>query len=170
MQRPRSSFWAGLVVVLIGGGLLFAQLQPDLARRLLGGNFSWPWIIIGVGIIFLLFSVLGSSGLAIPGCVVTTVGAILLYQVQTQDWESWAFVWALIPASVGFGMILTGLLERKNGPARTGVWFMFTNLVLFGIFWALFRRDAVGLLRFWPVLLVGLGVVFLIQAFFPRNR
>jgi hypothetical protein len=171
MRRPRGSFWAGLFVVLIGIGLLFAQLQPNLVLRLLGGNFSWPWIVIGVGVIFLFLSLLSDgAGLVVPACVIITVGGILLYQVQRQDWESWAFVWALLPASAGLGMIISGFLRRKNRLARTGMWFFFTNLVLFGVFWAIFRRDSIGLLRFWPVLLVGLGLIFIIQAFQPKNR
>lgn len=171
MNRPRSSFWAGVVVVLVGAALLFAQLQPDLARRMLGGYFSWPWLVVGVGIIFLLLAILGAgTGFAVPGFTTITIGAILLYQVQTQDWESWAFVWALIPASAGLGMILSALLRRKPRLAQTGMWFLFANLVLFGVFWAFFRRDSTAVLRFWPILLVGLGLVFIIQAFLPRNR
>ena len=55
-----------------------------------------------------------AAGLAIPGCVVTTIGLILAIQNTFGLWQTWAYAWALIPASVGLGLRLQS--ERLGQP------------------------------------------------------
>ena len=60
-------------------------------------------------------------GFAVAGSVVTTVGLILLYQETTENWESWAYAWALIPMAAGIGITGYGLLTGHRDIAGTGV-------------------------------------------------
>ncbi len=117
MQRERSPQNQAATVggiVLIGLGLLF------LAQQALGidvGHYGWPIFIILPGMALLAGFALGprsAAGLAIPGCIVTTVGLILAVQNTFELWATWAYAWALIPASVGLGTRLMG--ERLDQP------------------------------------------------------
>src|SRR5260370_11723999 len=111
MERSSSNQAATIGgVVLVGLGVLFLVQQAfgfDI------GHYGWPLFVILPGLAFLGAFALGprsASGLAVPGCVVTTVGLILAVQNTFNLWETWAYVWALIPASVGLGLRLMGEL------------------------------------------------------------
>lgn len=171
MRRKRGSLIAGLLLLLVGGALLLNQFYPSFFDPILPESFTWPWYVIGTGLVFLFMAFLtGNGGLAIPGSIITTVGGILYYQNSTGDWESWAFVWALIPASVGVGMLISALIDGNSGAAKGGLWLVAINLVIFLIFWSAFRRDSMFLAQYWPVLLIVAGLILLIQAILPRNR
>ena len=101
-------------VVLVGLGLLF------LVQQALGvdiGHFGWPLFVILPGLALLVAFAVGprtAAGLAIPGCVITTVGLILAVDNTFDTWQTWAYAWALIPASVGLGLRLQS--ERLDQP------------------------------------------------------
>jgi hypothetical protein len=169
-RKQRGAIVAGLLMILLGGGLLVNQLYPSIGQLILPKSFTWPWFVIGAGLIFFFFALLtGEGGLAIPGSVICTIGGILYYQNTTGDWESWSFVWALIPVSVGLGIIIMSIIDGQIRKASGGLWFIFINLALFVIFWAAFRRDSAVVAKYWPVALIVLGVIFLIQSFIPRR-
>ncbi len=171
MRKRGSSLLAGLLLLLVGGILLYNQLNPGVLANYLPKEFSWPWYVIGTGAVFLFFALLtGTGGLAVPGSVIGTIGLILLYQNQTGDWESWAFAWILIPAGVGLGIILSSLIEGHMRSAVPGLWLLGIDLVIFMIFWAIFRRDSMLFARYWPVLLIALGVFVLLQSVLTRKR
>lgn len=171
MKNKRGSILIGSLLVLAGVLMLGQVIWPE-AFKLAWGRITWPWIIIGVGAMFLIGSLLESAyGMAIPGTIITTIGGILLYQNQTGNWESWAYVWALIPSSVGLGMLIMGFLGKLPASARVGLWLLIGNLLLFLIFWSFFSRETMTLVRYWPVALIALGGFLLIQTFFhPENR
>ncbi len=101
-------------IILVGIGLLF------LVQQALGidiGHFGWPLFIILPGLALLVAFAVGPAsvaGLAIPGCVITTVGLILAVDNTFEIWQTWAYAWALIPASVGLGLRLQS--ERLGQP------------------------------------------------------
>jgi hypothetical protein len=101
-------------IVLVALGLLF------LVQQALGfdvGRFGWPLFVLVPGLGFLAAFAIGprsAGGLAVPGCVLTTIGLILAVQNTFDIWQTWAYAWALIPASVGLGLRLQG--ERMNQP------------------------------------------------------
>lgn len=108
--------------MLVGLGVLF------LAQQLVGfdlGHFGWPLFIILPGLAMLAAFALGprgAAGLAVPGCVVTTVGLLLAIQNTFGLWATWAYVWTLIVASVGLGLWLQGLRLGQPRAARTGIY------------------------------------------------
>src|SRR5579864_7842915 len=118
VQRPPRSGQdsAAMVggVILVGIGLLFL-VQQALGIDL--GHFGWPLFIILPGLALLVAFAVGprtAAGLAIPGCVITTVGLILAVDNTFDIYQTWAYTWALIPASVGLGLRLQS--ERLDQP------------------------------------------------------
>jgi len=157
-QRRRSNLVIGLLLLLFGTAVLVLQLVPGVYLP-----FSWPWIIIGVSCVLLVFgAAMGVPALAVPASVVGGIGGILAYQVATGDWDSWAYIWALIPGFVGLGLVLAGVLSGgESGTIQAGGWLLFISLVLLAAFGSLF--GALGLIGpYWPILLIILGLALLV--------
>lgn len=156
--KRRTSLIGGMVLILFGALFLILQLIPGLYIW-----FSWPWIIIGVGVFLLVIgSATGEPDMAIPACIVGGIGALLYYQDLTGDWDSWAYAWTLMPGFVGLGIFLSGLLGGKRESLREGGWLILISLGLFTAFGSFF--GAVGLVGdYWPVFLILLGLLLLIR-------
>lgn len=166
MKRShRSSLTGGLILILLGAWFLAVQFVPGLQDW-----FSWPWIIIGIGALMLLGGLLGGvPDMAVPACIVGGIGGILYYQNATGDWDSWAYIWSLIPGFVGVGVILSGLFGGKvRKSLREGGNLILISLILFLVFGA-FLGGPNLLGDYWPVLLILLGLWTLIRPFF-RSR
>jgi hypothetical protein len=113
-RRNSAGYGGGLLLIVLGIFFLIGQFF-EWDRW----SFAWPFFIIVPGALFLVAAFLGgqsSSGLAIPGSIITMVGLLLLYQEITQHYESWAYAWALIPTAVGVGIMVDGRL--CNDPLR----------------------------------------------------
>lgn len=160
----------GIGALLVAVGIVF------FAAQVLGvdvGRYGWPMIIVAAGAAMLVIGLSGldpTRGLVFPGTIATTVGLILLYQNTTRHWESWAYAWALIPASVGVATMLRALATGQPRGARRGLSSATFFLVLFALGFAFFEgvlrisgRDFgyVGQYAF-PVLLILTGVWMLV--------
>ncbi len=104
-MHKRSSIIVGTILIVVGLLFLAVQLFPGLAFNL-DIDRQWPLIIVSVGVLLILSALFCSPSLAIPGSIVSGIGGILYVQNLTDTWESWAYVWTLIPGFVGIGMIL----------------------------------------------------------------
>jgi hypothetical protein len=168
-RTKRSRLVLGLILVLAGAGLLAFQLVPGLDVWF-NVRFEWPLIIVGVGALMLFLGLLfGAPDMAVPAAVIGGIGGLLYWQAVTGRWESWAYVWTLIPGFVGVGMLLAGLFGGNGRSSiREGVRTILVSLILFAIFGSLF--GALGFLGdYWPVLLILLGLLFLVQALTRRR-
>lgn len=153
-MKTRSSIVGGLIMIVVGVLFLLLQLFPALGRFFDIGSL-WPLLVMLVGLFFLLGAVWGTPPLAIPGSIVGGIGLILLYQNLTGDWDSWAYVWALIPGFVGVGLIIAGVLGKLPEQVAAGRRVLMIGLTLFVLFALLF----VGQFgQFWPLVLIGLGL------------
>lgn len=161
----RSDLAGGLVFILIGAFLLAVQFVPSLQVWV-----SWPLIIIGVGVLLLMIGLLtGVPAMAIPACIVGGIGGLLYWQHATGNWESWAYVWALIPGFNGVGIILSGLFSGKTRQSLgVGGWLILISLVLFVVFGSFFGQLGI-LATYWPALLIALGLLLLARPLF-RSR
>ena len=165
MEHKKQSFIWGFLLVLIGGMLLADQLLPSWTI-----NFDWPWIVMGVGLVFLLFAVLTrTGGLAIPGSIISGIGSILYYQNLTGNWETWQFAWALIPGFVGVGIALGTLIspqEFKDG-WQASLILLVISAVLFMIFGgsSFFGWNTQFV---WPVVIIVFGFFMLIRGFLRK--
>lgn len=163
MDRQRSNLVVGVILLLVGGWFLALQIVPGLGD-LLNIEFSWPLFVVGAGLLLLVFGLLvGAPDMAIPASIVGGIGGLLYWQNTTGRWESWAYVWTLIPGFVGVGIILAGLLKGQIRRALVeGVGVLVTSLVLFAIFSSFL--GGVNLFGdYWPVLLILLGLWMLVR-------
>jgi hypothetical protein len=169
-RRHRSGLVGGIILVLLGAWLLAVQFIPGL-DNLINIDYSWPWIVIGIGVLlFILGLVIGEPGMAVPACIVGGIGCILYYQNTTGNWESWAYAWTLIPGFVGIGSIIAGLLgENRQKSISDGLNLLVISAVLFVIFGS-FLGGLNLLGDYWPVLLILLGVWILLRPVFRRRR
>ena len=161
-RRARTVGW-----IWLGEGVAFA-LAFWWLRTMYASWFTWPFILIGLGAMFLLAALLTAiSAKAIPGAILLGLGLLLYWQNTTGNWASWAYTWPLIPGFVGVGLFLAGW---KSVVMRTvGLIMLASSLAVFLIF-AAFFVPGWALLQYWPVLLVLLGVGVLAWPLSSRRR
>jgi hypothetical protein len=152
-MEKRSQWIGGIILILLGIVFMLRLWMPDWME------FSWPFYIIGVGLLFLLVAAISGIGpLAIPGCIILGIGSILYFQNLSQNWISWTYAWTLIPGFVGVGIFFSSLFSPGHRIDHSG-WFLIlislTGFVIFGGI-SVFGRDVV---RYWPILLILLGCI-----------
>jgi peptidoglycan/LPS O-acetylase OafA/YrhL len=158
-RQNRTQLVLGLLLILLGVWFFVVRQVPAL-KAWTQLQFEWPFYVIGAGLLILLIGLLtGAPAMAIPACIVAGIGGILYFQQQTQDWNSWSFLWTLIPGFVGVGTFLTGILgEDTRRNVGHGLNLMVISAVLFLVFAAVFQRLSI-LGPYGPaVLLIALGV------------
>jgi hypothetical protein len=166
-MKNRSKILPALVLILIGLWLLAIQVYPPL-RSFANGVETWPFSVIGVGMLLALLALITwSPGLLVPACIVGGIGLILYYQNTTGRWESWAYAWALIPGFVGTGLVLSGLLQRSRSSVSSGAWTIFYSIFMFLLFGSFLGGWGV-VSQYWPVLLIAAGIILLARSFFHR--
>lgn len=157
---------AGVVVMAIGVFFLLGQFIDDIGR----------WIVFAIGLIFLLaFLYKREYGFLIPGCIVSGVG-IGIVLASTLD-DPWSGASVLFSISGGFIAIwVVSVLMRSMDPgwprgeardAGQALWWPLIPggiLALIGL--VVLAEEGVGsdVLRWWPVLLIGAGLIILISA------
>ena len=171
--------WAGgtlaLGAILIVVGLLAVVGRwagVDLGSVI--GEQTWPFLVIvpGLGLAGLAFTRTPPDGVgfAIAGSIVTTVGAILLYQANTLMWSNWAYVWTLIPAAAGLGMGIYGFLTGMPELVAKGTRLFVIGGLMFMVGWWYFEAIfSTGSAPFdagtwWPIALIVVGVVAVTRA------
>ena len=168
-MKTRSTIATGLMFLLLGGWFFAVELLPQV-RAFAYGIQTWPLPIVGIGAMLgLLALVLWVPGYWIPACIVAGVGGLLYWQNVTGNWGSWAYAWALVICFVGIGIVLTGAASRSRRGAAGGGWVLFYGLVLFAIFGAFLGGLSI-LKQLWPVLLVALGFILLINGLTRRKQ
>jgi len=170
-SSQRSALVGGLLLILLGGFFLIGQVVPGLWINVLG----WPWIVIGVAVILLIIGVVTNTpGMAVPACIVGGIGALLYWQSRTGAWESWSYAWTLIPGFVGIGTMLMGLWQGKWSDVRGGLTLVLFSAVMFVVFGSflggLFGGSLSFIGRWWPVLLILLGVLTLLDYLAKQRR
>jgi hypothetical protein len=164
---------------LIGGTLLITLGLLALVSRFFRSvdwGFLWPFIIIGIGLLF--FAAMfaggkGTAGFAIPGSIVGGIGLVLLYQNIAQHWESMAYFWTFIIFFVGAGIYIMGWHGGDVGQKKSGAGVMKVGLILFVIFGTFFEMifSSFNNLLF-PILLILLGSYMILSrySFFGGKR
>jgi hypothetical protein len=179
-----------LVPALIGLGLIIAHILGTGDRRfrtvgvvwlfegitatalfrmmwiLFPVHFSWPFILIGLGAMFLLATApTGIAANAIPGTLVGGLGLLLYWQNTVGDWQSWMYIWASVPFLVGLGLVLANALGMGGQKVRKIgtliIDWSLAALIAFALgftLWPLFSR-------YWPALLILAGATILILSF-----
>jgi hypothetical protein len=167
----RNSLAGGITLILLGVFFIVWQIAPDSYKAWFDQFMSWPFYIIGAGLVFLLFAIAtGDGGLAIPGSIIAGVGGILFYQSQSGDWVSWAYIWTAIPGLVGLGMFIGGLVDRDmRGERRTGLHMFVISAIITLLLFAAFHSGMFASSFIWAAALILLGLYMLISAFLRRR-
>ncbi|MBI1792755.1 MAG: hypothetical protein HYR70_01010 [Chloroflexi bacterium] len=140
-KENRTQLILGILLILAGAWFVAVRQVPAL-KTWVDIQFEWPFYVIGAGALLLLIGLLtGAPRMAIPAAIVAGVGGILYYQNLNNDWESWSFLWTLIPGFAGIGNILAGLFgdDTRRSLGR-GINLLVISAVLFLVFAAFFKR------------------------------
>jgi hypothetical protein len=139
-KKNRSQLVLGLLLILVAGWLIATRIKPDLAT-LLHLTFEWPmWVIFAGAALLVIGLLVGAPDMAIPACIVAGIGGILYYQNATNHWESWSYLWTLIPGFVGVGQILSGMIGGNfMASLREGLKLLLISAILFTIFATIFN-------------------------------
>ena len=140
-RQNRTQLTLGILLVLLGLWFIAVRQVPAL-KPFANLNLDWPVYVIGAGAILLLIGlVTDAPRMAIPAAIVAGIGGILYYQNLSHDWESWNFMWTLLPGFVGAGNILAGLFgDNTRQNLGRGLHLIVISAVLFLIFAMIFNR------------------------------
>jgi len=170
-RQGRTQLALGVILILLGAWFLLDRSIPAF-HELFAQYTQWPvnMLLIGAGIL-IIGLILGSPGLAVPAAIVAGLGGIFYYQETFNDYESWAYMWTLIPGFVGAGSVLAGLLgDNTAHNVRRGLNMMVISAVLFLVFSSFFGGwQLLG--NFGPaILLILLGLWVLGSGLFRSMR
>ncbi len=169
-KQNRTQLVLGLLLILLGVWFVAVQQVPVL-KAWRDIQFEWPFYVVGAGAVILIVGLItGAPAMAIPACIVAGIGGILYYQNRFSDWDSWSFLWTLIPGFVGIGTILTGLFgEDTRHNLGHGLNLVVISAVLFLVFAAIFQRlNILG--PYGPAaLLILLGIYVILRGIFRSH-
>ncbi len=162
---------AGVVIIGIGLFFLLAQYVPDIGR----------WIPLLVGLAFLVaFLPKREYGYLIPGCIVSGVGVGIVLEGMVG--EPWSGAVVLLSIAGGFIAIwVVSVLLRaadKGWPrgasedAAKALWWPLIPggiLALVGLVVLAEEGFESDLLSWWPLLIIGAGVVILLSSLLRRG-
>lgn len=134
-RQGRSQLALGVILILLGAWFLLDRTMPAF-HNFFDQYTQWPMnmLLIGGGI-FIFGLVMGSPGLSVPAAIVAGLGGIFYYQETTGNYESWSYMWALIPGFIGVGTVLQGLLgDNTAHNFKRGLNMMVISAVLFLVF------------------------------------
>ena len=167
----RGTIALALILICVGAWFLAIEFSPALKDFAYGRN-NWPLPIIGIGILLAVVGIFTwSPDLLVPACVVVGIGGLLYWQNTTGNWESWSYVWTLIPGFAGVGTLLSGLMSWKRNDISSGIWQTIISLVLFAIFGTTLGDlgDLGGVVKYWPALVIVLGLWVLVDGIFRKR-
>jgi hypothetical protein len=172
-SQKRKNITSGFILILIGLIFLAFQIFPGL-QAWVDQEFTWPMSIFFVALGLLVIGALtGTPDMLVPASIVGGIGGILYVQnAGIITWESWAYLWTLIPGFVGIGVLLAGLLKWNKKEMIDGLQTILVSFVLLMVFGSL-MGDMFGYFPFQaylPVLLIALGVFLFIRALFDKRR
>jgi len=171
-KSQRKNITSGILLILLGLAFLAVQLVPGV-RAWIDDQYAWPMNVMLVALGLIVIGILtGEADMLVPASIVGGIGGILYLQNSgVLTWESWAYVWTLIPGFVGLGIFLAGLIQWKKSQIFEGLQTMLVSAVLFLVFGSLIG-DAFGYFPFsayLPVLLIALGLFLFIRALVNRK-
>jgi len=156
-DRRNGPLIGGIVLVVIGVGLLVGQLVPDFGRYVV--------LVIGLGLLA-LFVVTRSYGALVGGSITTGVGVgVALTSIWTGELAA-----AAVLLSIGGGFLFIWLVTYLLRMPEHHFWPLIPGAIMATIGAALaIGGMAVSVIAYWPVVLIGLGIVLMIVAYTRRR-
>jgi hypothetical protein len=138
-RQGRTQLALGVILILLGAWFLLDKSIPafhDLFSKY--SEFPFNMFLIGAAIL-IIGLVTSQPGMAVPAAIVAGIGGIFYYQQIAKDYDSWSYMWALIPGFVGVGSIIAGLLgDNTAHNLKRGLNLMVVSAVLFLVFASFF--------------------------------
>jgi hypothetical protein len=161
--NSQTSIVIGGVLIILGGIFLALNVfHIDFGQ-------IWPIIFFIIGAGFYLPVLLmprdrqNLAGLLVPGTILFGLGTIFFYNTFTNNWGSWAYIWTLIPASVGLGLLIAARVGNWGGDTmKVGFWMFVISTGVCLLLASFFSGGNVGAIG--AMLLIVLGVFLLIQS------
>jgi len=142
-------YWIGLGIGFLALCYSLFRINPHW--------FHWTMVLVGSGFLFLLPGLNKTfRKLLILGFILTGLGLILSYQRISGDWASWSYVWALIPGLTGLGIMVSS--EKNQKVLLAGEIILWISTILYLVF-AVSFANAWQFYRYWPILLILLGLI-----------
>lgn len=138
-KQGRSQLVLGILLILLGAWFFMDKSVPAF-HDVFNQYTRWPvnMFLIGGGI-FILGLALGQPGMSVPAAIVAGLGGIFYYQQINESYNSWSYMWTLIPGFVGVGTVLAGILgENTAHNIKHGLNLMVVSAVLFLVFSSFF--------------------------------
>ena len=170
-MRDRGGLIAGFVIILVGLFFLAAQFVPDIGR----------YIVLAVGLVFLAaFVVRREYGFLIPGCIVSGVGiGIVLASSLDDPWSGASVLFSIAGGFIAIWLISSFMHSRNKGwpdgdarDAANALWWPLIPggiLVLIGFIVLAEDGFATDLLQWWPLLIIGAGLLVLASSMRRRR-
>ena len=167
MKNTRAgTVWMGLG--LIAAGIAVA------AAMLVGWDKMWPIFPVIGGLALLVGYLLGGAqdgGLAFLGTAALLIGLFFFgFTLGVWDWGDMSRLWPIFPVIGGVALLVLFLVDRR---ARRDLGLLGVALaaIVAGIVGLLYTWGYVSgdILKYWPVLLILIGVLGLLGAFIPRS-
>ena len=165
-MNRKSNLFGGIILILLGLLFLAREIAPQYFTF-----WDWPFFIIGLGVLFFIWAIVSNTGgLAVPGAILSGIGGIFYYQNMSGNWGSWSYIWALIPAFVGVGIVIGGVIDKNYKEAISGgLTLLVISAILFLVFGSAFGLNT-SLAQYWPVLLIALGLISLVRVAFSKPK
>ncbi|GAB4539457.1 MAG: hypothetical protein Fur002_04630 [Anaerolineales bacterium] len=134
-KQGRSQLALGVILILLGAWFFLDKTMPQVTRQFQRYT-EWPLNMVLIGAAILVIGLAtGSPGMAVPASIVAGLGGIFYYQDLTHNYESWSYMWTLIPGFVGVGNLIAGLLgENPASSFKHGLRLIVISAVLFLVF------------------------------------
>jgi hypothetical protein len=180
-RRAGGSLILGLLLIVVGAAYLIGQYAPRPFADIDVGHYGWPLFVIVPGIVMLAAGISNraSSGLCIPGAIVTVAGVVLAIQNAFDLFATWAYAWALVaPGGAGLGVFIQGIVTGQAGQRAAGLRTMGIGVTIFLVGAAFFEGvihisgrefGVVGQLLL-PALLIVVGLWLLVRRALPAGR
>lgn len=151
----------GFFLILAGALLLIVQTGVAEVHSLI----SWPFLLFLLGIILVFFSFLQKqSQLTLVGGIFASMGLFIWGLNYVKDWDSH---WSILVGMLGIVLLLQFILNHNNMTLAVGLLLLCIGFFAWpGIYQISFLAPIANTLnKFWPIFVVGIGVIFL----FKRN-
>ena len=158
---------AGLLLLVVGVLLLASEPIADFLQGLPVDDEVlrwWPVLIIGLSLFFLVPALIGGpnrrlrAGMVIPGVMLAGIGAALLFTSLTDRWSAWAYLWSILPFSLGLGMYAAGWIADAPAFKWIGAGVAIGGVIAYLVFATAFGGEAFRLVAAVGILALGLAL------------
>ena len=166
MSRTVELF-AGILLLLVGLVVLASEPLLNFVNGLTAGEELlrwWPVVPLTLSLFFLVPGLLGGpnrrlrAGMMIPGALLAGIGGALLYTSLADRWDSWAYLWSVIPFSFGLGMYAAGWIADAPAFKWIGSATAAGGVLAYLVFATAFGGEAFRLVAAIGILAIGLAL------------